>query len=421
MNEDLLQYLWKHSLFNATSLKTTQDEDVIVIYPGRHNTHAGPDFIEAKIKIGNAIWVGNVEMHLRTSDWHKHKHHLDPRYQNIILHVVCLDDEPLIGAAFPTLVLQKNLNTGVVERYQDLMSLPDKIPCSGQLKHIPAIIWDMWLERLLAERWDQRLEEWESLWGRAANDWRTLLYYRLAANFGFHVNRDAFLELALSIPLNILVKHRNNLMQTEALLFGQSGLLDTEPQDEYMKILEREYHFLRRKYQLTPIVPYRWKFMRLRPPNFPTIRIAQFAMLVHKSLELFAQMMEVRNTGAIIPLLDIHASEYWDTHYRFGETAEKQVKNLGKEAVFNIMINTVAPMQYLYARLQGKDTLHENSLSLLQSLKAENNNIIREWKSLGVAVENAAQSQSLLQLFTQYCSLKNCLNCAVGHRLVRNA
>lgn len=421
MNEDLLQYLWKHALFNAGSLKTTQGEEVVVIYPGRHNTNAGPDFIEAKIKIGNAIWVGNVEMHPRTSDWYKHKHHLNPGYQNIILHVVCLDDEPLQGAAFPTLVLQKNLNAGVIARYQDLMSLPDKIPCSGQLRHVPEIVWDMWLERLLAERWDQRLEEWESLWGRAANDWRTLLYYRLAANFGFHVNRDAFLELALSIPLNILVKHRNNLMQTEALLFGQSGLLDTVKQDQYMQILEREYHFLRRKYQLTPIVPHRWKFMRLRPPNFPTIRIAQFAMLVHKSLELFAQMMEVRNIAAIIPLLDIHASTYWDTHYRFGETTDKQVKHLGQEAVANIMINTVAPMQYLYARLQGKDTLHENSLSLLQSLKAENNNIIREWKSLGVAVDNAAQSQSLLQLYNQYCSRKNCLNCAVGHRLVRKA
>jgi hypothetical protein len=338
------------------------------------------------------------------------------------LHVVYEDDEPLSGASFPTLELKGHIGEVVIERYHKLMSLDKTVPCAAQLNSIPELVWNTWLDRMLAERWEQRLDEWHLLWLQAGNDWRTLLYYRLAANFGFHVNRDAFLELALSIPLNILVKHRTNLMQTEALLFGQSGLLQPDSKDIYQQDLEKEYHFLRRKYQLTPMVAHRWKFLRLRPYNFPTIRIAQFAMLVHKSMELFAQMMEITKAKELLPLLDIHASPYWDNHFRFGEfTDDKQVKHLGKDAVFNIMINTVAPMQYLYARLQGKSSLHENSLNLLQSLKAEHNKITRTWEEAGVRAKDAAQSQALLQLFSQYCSTKNCLNCAVGNRLIRKA
>jgi hypothetical protein len=420
MNEALLHYLWKNVLFKPESLISTDREPVMVIHPGIHNHNSGPDFLEAKLKIGNTIWAGNVELHMRTSDWHKHNHGNDPAYRNIILHVVFEDDEPLGGASFSTLELKHYIEQSVIDRYQKLMSLERAIPCAGQLQHISELTWSNWLDRMLAERWEQKLDEWHLLWLQAGKDWRTLLYYRLAANFGFHVNRDAFLELALSIPLNVLVKHRNNLMQTEALLFGQSGLLHAGDQDEYTLALEKEYHFLRRKYQLTPIVAHRWKFMRLRPFNFPTIRIAQFAMMVHKSIELFAQLMEITKATELIPLLDIHASEYWDDHYRFGETAdEKQAKHLGKDAVLNIMINTVAPMQYLYARLQGKSSLHENSINLLQSIKPEHNKIIGEWKNMGVQPKDAAQSQALLQLFNQYCTNKNCLNCAVGNRLVR--
>lgn len=420
MNENLFQYLWKNALFRPGKLLSTELEPITVLHPGTQNRNAGPDFLEAKIKIGHTTWAGNVELHMRTSDWHKHRHAADPGYQNIILHVVYEDDEPLAGASFPTLELKGHIDQDVIDRYRQLMALNNNIPCATKLASVPDLIWNTWLDRMVAERWEQRLDEWHLLWLQAGNDWRTLLYYRLAANFGFHVNRDAFLELALSIPLNVLVKHRNSLLQTEALLFGQSGLLYADRQDDYMQSLEKEYHFLRRKYQLTPMVAHRWKFMRLRPYNFPTIRIAQFAMLVHKSMELFAQLMEIKKSKELLPLLDIRAGVYWDHHYRFGEfTKEMQPKHLGKDAVYNIMINTVAPMQYLYARLQGKSGLHENSINLLQSLPAENNKIIREWKGNGVLANDAAQSQALLQLFHQYCSTKNCLNCAVGNRLVR--
>jgi len=420
MNEQLLQYLWQNALFRPGRLKTTEGAPVTVLHPGILNPNAGPDFQEARIRIGTTTWVGNIEVHMRTSDWHRHRHAGNPAYSNLILHVVYDDDEPLAGASFPTLELKDHLDEAITERYRQLMSLKAPIPCSARLPQVPALIWKTWLDRLLAERWDHRLEEWQLLWAQSGNDWRTLLYYRLAANFGFHVNRDAFLELALSLPLNILVRHRSSLLQTEALLFGQSGLLHAKNQDAYMQQLEREYHFLRRKYQLVPMEAGRWKFLRLRPSNFPTVRIAQFAMLVHKSLELFARMMEIRQASELVPLLDISAGSYWDNHYRFGETAdEAQPKHLGREAIENILINTVAPMQYLYARLQGMQVLHEHSLDLLHSLKAERNKIMGAWQDAGIKASNAAESQALLQLFHQYCSGKNCLRCAVGNRLIR--
>lgn len=420
MNEYLLQYIWENNLFDAAGLTTLEGDRLVVIYSGRRNSNAGPDFLEARIRINKTLWVGNIELHVCTSDWEKHGHHNNEQYANIILHVVYINDQPNIETKFPVLELKNSIREDVILRYERLMMVPDIIPCASQLHKIPWIIWSSWLDRLVAERWEQKLLEWSQLLEKEVNDWRMLLYYRLAANFGFHVNRDAFLELAKSLPLNILVKHKNNLLQIEALLFGQSGLLPVKEQDEYAASLEKEYHFLRRKYQLEPIPAYRWKFMRLRPANFPTIRIAQFAMLVFRSLELFARMMEVRSAAELMPLLDITASDYWHTHYRFGEEAKESISgSLGRDAAINIMINTVAPMQYLYAKLEGRPLLIENSLQLLQSLKGENNNIVRAWKGYGIETKDAASSQALLQLYNNYCVAKSCLNCAVGSRLMK--
>lgn len=419
MNEYLLQYIWQNSLYQTGDLKSANGEAITIINPGRRNTDAGPDFLEARIKVGNTLWAGNIELHVRTSDWDKHRHDEDARYNNIILHVVYINDKAVAGN-HTLLELKPHIDTKVVDKYHALMAQPTTIPCANLLQDVPDITWSAWLDRLVAERWEERLTEWQHLWQQEANDWRTLLYYRLAANFGFHVNRDAFLELAQSLPLNILVKHKNSLLQIEALLFGQSGLLPDKDLDDYAAALEKEYHFLRRKYQLTPMLAHRWKFMRLRPPNFPTIRIAQFAALVHKSLELFAKMMEIKSAEELLPLLDVKASQYWHSHYRFGEKAkDNSERNIGTEAALNIMINTVAPMQYLYAKLEGKTPMIDQSLSLLQSLKAENNNIIREWKTYGIKAKDAATSQALLQLYNNYCTSKNCLNCAIGNRLMK--
>lgn len=422
MNEALFQYLWKHALFNPAQLYTTTGRKITILSPGYCNTDSGPDFKEGKIKIDNTIWVGPIELHLKSSDWLKHKHQDNPNFKNIILHVVFENDLEESPGNFPTLVLKDHLNQSVIDRYQQLITLPQNIPCYAQLNRVPALHLQLWFNRLLAERWEFKLKEWQDLWCRSGNDWRTLFYYRLAANFGFHANREAFLSLAQSLPLLILTKHHKSLLQTEALLFGQSGLLTavTKP-DDYTAELEKEYHFLRKKYTLSPILAYQWKFMRMRPANFPTIRIAQFAMLLHKSLCLFSKMMEIKNADELMAILNLTAGIYWDNHYRFGAIAEdKTVKRLGKKSVQNIIINTIAPMQFLYAKLQGKDLLQENSLNLLQSVAPEDNNIIREWRSNGLEPKDAAASQALIQLFSFYCSGKNCLNCAIGNFLVRN-
>jgi len=423
MNEYLLQYLWKHALFTPHSLKTTDGEPVTVIRPGKHNQHAGPDFLESSIKIGTTTWVGNVEIHLRTSDWLKHQHEKNPNYQNLILHVVYEDDFTLAGCNFPTLELKSNLPQSIISRYGNLMSAPDFVPCAQHLPDITDIVWNSWLERLLAERWEEKQEEWMQLWKSAGQDWRSMLYYCLAANFGFHTNKEPFLQLALSLPLSILTKHRNNLLQAEALLLGQAGLLQVADQsDDYTIELEKEYHFLRRKYDLLPINPMLWKFMRMRPANFPTIRIAQFAMLIHTALDLFSKMMDIKELDTLYKMLNIQASAYWNTHFRLGHAVvDKKGKRLGKQAVHNILINTVAPMQYFYAKMQGKDSLHENSWQLLTKMAPEQNAILKRWAEVGKPAKDAVQSQALLQLYHGYCSSKQCLKCAIGHQLLRSA
>lgn len=421
MNEDLFQYLWKNALFLPQNLKTTKGEQVTVINTGIHNTDAGPDFLEAKIKIGNTIWVGNVELHLKTSDWQKHKHHTNPIYANIILHVVYENDNVAQEhQAFETLELKNNLPQELIEKYYHTFSLVTQIPCGKRATDAPPIVWKLWEERLLAERFERRKAEWQQLWQAQKNDWRKLLYYRLAANFGFKTNRDAFLQLALSIPLNILEKHSDNLQQIEAILFGQSGLLQTCKHDDYTQKLEREYNFFRRKYELTPLLPTIWKFLRLRPSNFPTIRIAQFAQVIYSNKNLFAKFMEIKKVDELIPLLQVTASSYWNNHYKLGEiSTDNTPKNIGTDAINNIAINTIAPMQYIYAQLQGNNNLLESSRALLSTTKSENNNIIKEWKSLGIKSHSADTSQALIELYDQYCAAKKCLQCSIGNSLMK--
>jgi hypothetical protein len=419
MNEYLLQYLWQQGLFAVHNLYTTKQEPIVVVHPGQKNTDAGPDFAAAKIKIGDTLWIGNVELHLKTSDWLKHQHDKDPAYQNIILHVVYEDDIVAEEEHFPTLVLQPHISSETLHRYASLYQNVQHIPCQHHLDKVKEITWKMWLDRVLAERWEQKTNLWLNKLEQLNNDWRTLLYYKLASNFGFKINQQPFQALAESIPLNVLVKHRLQLPQIEALLLGQSGLLQQATDDEYVRNLEKEYHFLRRKYQLTPLPAHHWKFLRLRPYNFPTLRIAQFAVLVHQSIELFAAFMEIKSYQQVYALFDIAASKYWNNHYVLGQTAAKaQVKHLGKDAIHNIIINTIAPMQYLYGKQQGNNDLIDNSIALLNAIPAERNNIIGLWEAQGIKVKSASDSQALLQLYQSYCSAKKCLQCAIGNNIM---
>jgi hypothetical protein len=273
---------------------------------------------------------------------------------------------------------------------------------------------------MLAERWEQKLADWNVMLENSADDWRNLLYWRLAANFGFKTNAVPFLLLAQSLPLNIPTRHKDNLLQLESLYFGQAGMLEDDFKDDYPRALQKEYEYLKRKYSLKPINSALWKFLRMRPANFPTIRIAQFASLVHQSIHLFSQIIETHSVQEIEPLLDVKASEYWESHFRFDAAQEHpSVKSLGRSSIENIIINTVAPIQFLYAARQDTVKLQDQALQLLEAVPAEENSIIRIWKENGWAAVNAAQSQAMIQLYNNYCLPKRCLECSIGLNILK--
>jgi hypothetical protein len=422
MNEALLQFIWQYSLYSPVNLHTSDGELITVIHAGKRNTNAGPDLLEAKIKVGNTLLVGHVELHVNSSDWIKHGHQNNPAYKNLILHIVYNEDVKNSIPHTPVLELKSHIPAYVIGQYTYLINAKQQLPCAKQLPEVSSIIKESWLSRLLAERWEEKLTDWKELLDQSAGDWSSLLYWRTAANFGFKVNAVPFLALARSLPLNILAKHRENLMQIEALLFGQAGMLEAEFTEEYPLTLQKEYKYLQQKYRLQPIPTHLWKFMRMRPANFPTVRIAQFAALVHRSLHLFSQIVEASTVKEIIPLLSVYASEYWNTHYRFEEAQKRStVKHLGIASVYNVIINTVAPIQFLYAYKQGETSQQHKALQLLEDLPREHNSIIEIWDNAGWKVKDAAQSQAVLQLYNNYCSAKRCLECAVGLSIIRSA
>lgn len=422
MTEALFQFIWQHSLYQGTDLATTDGEPLTIIHPGKLNKDAGPDFLEARIKIGKTILVGNTELHLKSSDWLKHGHQNNPAYHNLVLHVVYDNDIEGVALNTPVLLLAGKIPQHVFGHYEGLMDIRNKLPCAGQHDKVRSITKEGWLSRLLAERWEQKLGDWNVMLENSAEDWRNLLYWRMAANFGFKTNATPFLLLAQSIPLNVLGRHRENLQQIEALLFGQAGMLNAAFTDNYPEALQDEYNYLRKKYKLSPISAHLWKFLRMRPANFPTVRIAQFAMLIHKSEHLFSQIIETHSIKEVEPLLDITASDYWSDHFRFDEVQTGPgPKSLGRSSIENIIINTIAPIQFLYASRQGAEVLRERSLSLLEAVPAEKNNITALWAENGWLAENAAQSQALIQLYNNYCTNRRCLECTVGLNIIRQA
>lgn len=421
MNEFLLQFIWQYSLYRPQDLKTTNGDPVTVVHPGRRNTDAGPDFTEARIRIGEVLWVGNVELHVHTSDWARHGHGQDAAYQNIILHVVYRHDTAAVPVHFPLLELQPHIPLYVIRQYTALIQADQQLPCANQLHTISSIVKESWLNRLLAERWEQKLTEWEQLLKQSAGDWQMLFYWVLAGNFGFRVNAAPFIQLAQSLPLYLLAKHRGNALQIDALLFGQAGFLEKEWEEAYPRALQEEYRYLKQKYGLKPIPVHLWKFLRMRPANFPTVRIAQFSALIQQSVHLFSQVIETAAVPDMCRLFDVTAGSYWDTHFRFDDVQEKKTpKHLGLASAHNIIINTVAPVRFLYALRHGQANQQERALQLLDEIPAEQNNITAIWQAAGWGPLHAAQSQSQLQLYRKYCSSKRCLECSIGLGIVRS-
>ena len=419
MKESILHYVWQNKLFSLQNLTTTDAESVDVVDVGRINTDAGPDFFNAKIKIADTIWAGNVEIHTHSSDWNKHSHQLDKAYDSVILHVVSRVDTDVFrtdGTKIPQLELK--FPTSIAHNYEQLCSQQKWIPCADKINLIPAIFIQSWKNALLAERLEQKMNAIEVLLTDNNQHWEEAFYITLARSFGFGINNQAFESLAKSLPVSILGKHKDQLFQLEALLFGQSGLLCMDELDEYATSLKKEYDFLQSKYGLIPIKKSEWKLLRLRPDNFPHVRIAQFAALVHSSTKLFSKIVENPDIEYIQQLFNCGTSSYWNTHYLFANESVLNVKRLGNLSVNGIIINTVVPFLFCYASQKKNDELKDKTLQMLERIPAERNSIVSNWKNLDLKVENAFDSQALLQLKKQYCDDKKCLRCRIGHKVL---
>ncbi|HEV7781245.1 MAG TPA: DUF2851 family protein [Chitinophagaceae bacterium] len=416
MTERLLQFIWQFQYFNRTELTSVSGEPLTILIPGQYNTNQGPDFSGARIKIDSTTWAGSVELHIKTSDWDKHKHETDINYKNIILHVVWENDG--VKNRIPVLELKDRVSKILLERYEELMNSSFFIPCEKSITTVKDITWKSWKDRLLAERLLRKSAIVETYLHQNNNHWEETFWWLLARNFGFKVNADTFEAIARSLGTSLLAKHKNQVQQLEALLIGQAGLLDKKVGDDYAKLLQREYRFLKDKYGLKPI-HHPIHFLRMRPGNFPTIRLAQLAMLVNSSVHLFAGVKDTNDLKDIREWFDVTANDYWHYHYRFDDESTFKKKKLGDPMIDNIIINTVAPVLFAYGTYHGENRYKEKAVKWLEQTAAESNNIITGFEKIGVENKNAFDSQGLIELKTQYCDRKMCLECAIGNFILK--
>ena len=421
MFEAFLHFIWKYQLY-STTLVTEAGEPISVISPGIHNRDSGPDFTDARILIGNTLWAGNVEIHVKASDWNLHGHSTDKAYSNVILHVVYEDNIPIYdsnGRQLDALVMKGKFSEKIYHKYYYFLNNSNWIPCEKDIHYVPPEKIRLWLESLLISRMERKANELKALLEPNLNDFEETFYQALAANFGFKVNQQPFAMLARMLPLQILEKHVGSQFQIEAMLFGVAGLLSNDFNDNYPNRLKKEFEFLQKKYGLVSMQAHLWKFMRLRPPNFPTIRISQFAALINKSSRLFSAIIETDDPKSLISLCDVRAANYWNDHFTFDKPSPGQKKNLGTEAIDNILINTVTQMLFLYSISTGAEQYRDKALALLSAIGPESNSIIKKWNILGIESTNAFDSQALIELKNRYCKLKRCLDCSIGLDLLK--
>jgi hypothetical protein len=412
MTERLLQYIWQFQHFNKSELATAEHEGLQIIQPGLYNTNQGPDFLDAKIRIGNTTWAGSIELHINSSDWKNHKHASDKNYKNVILHVVWQHDIDL-QLPFSTLVLQEKVPKILLERYDELMNAAGFIPCEKTIHAVNDISWLSWKERLLIERLESRSKLiFEQLDENNAH-WEEVFWWLLAKNFGAKVNTDSFEKIARSVSINILSRHKSQVQQLEALLFGQAGLLEETFAESYPRMLQKEYRFLKNKYKLQPIAG-SLLFLRMRPSNFPTVRLAQLAMLIHESVHLFSTVKSAPSLSEIRSLLNITANDYWHYHYVFDETTAFKTKNLGSQMSDTLLINAIVPIIFAYGHYHKDDQYKDKALDWLSAIHAEKNLITRKFETLGMINKTAFDSQAFIQLKNEYCNKKRCLECRIN-------
>ncbi|GAB2788481.1 DUF2851 family protein [Rhabdobacter roseus] len=426
MNEDFLSFVWRYQYFDTTQLLTEAGEALQVLRVGFPNTHAGPDFSEARVVVNGTEWAGCVEIHVRSSDWEQHRHTTDAAYESVVLHVVWEDDRPVRradGTLLPTLVLRQRVPPAVRERYLQLLENEDFIPCAPQFAQVADLPKLAMLDRVLLERLDQKADLVRALYEQNQRDWEETAYQWLAQHFGFKLNAPAFLRLAQQVPLKVLQKHRDQPLQLEALLFGTAGLLPSTSEEPYVQALGREYRFLAAKYQLLDkkMGSHEWKFLRLRPAGFPTVRLAQLASLLQRQVGIFGTLTSPEHVDELRTFFRLHQSDYWRGHYQFGKPAKGQVPTLGKDAADLLIINAAVPLLVAYARQRGTSALLDRAVRWLEQLPAEDNQLIRQWGTLGMRVKTAFDSQALLAWHRAYCTPKRCLDCTVGATLLRPA
>lgn len=419
-----MQYVWKHRLWRSEDMVTNTGKKVRVVDPGLLNTDAGPDFFNAKIEIDGHMWVGNVEMHYRATDWKRHHHDSDKAYDSVILHVVAKDDAPVRrtnGELIPQLVLEVSPQFNA--DYALLVGAAIEVPCATKIKQVPHLTIVEWVEGLAFERLHGKVERIHQLLDSFNGSWEDVCYVTLARNFGFGINNDAFERLARRTPLRLLGKHSDSVLQIEALLFGQAGMLDAQKpgMDSYYNQLCTEYAFLSNKFQLTPMEKESWKLFRIRPQNFPYRRIAMLAQFIEGGFRMMNRILEAEGEKEMRSLFEVELSGYWSKHYTFGKPNERATATLSRSSTDIILINTVAPLLYAYGELTGNYEMTDKAIKLLEDLRAESNSIVSHFVAYGIDCPDALTSQALVQLKREYCDARKCIYCKIGHHLLSKA
>lgn len=423
MKEDFLHYVWRFKQFEFLNLRTTDGQEVKIENVGIYNTNEGPDFLEATLSLDNTKWVGSVEMHLNASDWNKHKHAENVAYNNVILHVVWSEDMKIKdtqGNIIPCLILSDKVDLSLQDRYLKLLNSQLWVPCQENLPHINEIKVKSWIERLMIDRLEEKTVSLRVTLDSIENNWEQLLFILIAKNLGLKPNATQLETVAASINVEVLFKHSYDAQQIEAILFGQSGLLNHSQKDEYPASLNKEYTFLLKKYQLKKPAFINWKLLRLRPSNFPTLRISQLASIYSSNNLMFDKLL----TGSLSEIQNlfkyISASQYWDDHYLFDKQSEsKKKKTLGKSRINILLINVVVPIIFLYGKTRGESKYIDKSLALLEVLPPEKNKIITNWNKLGLKSDSAFDSQALIHLKTRFCTKQKCLQCSIGNDIMK--
>lgn len=420
MTEEFIYFVWQNKLFDLENLKTSNNQKIIVQSTGFRNSDEGPDFVNCKILIDDIQWVGAVEVHINSSDWNKHNHHTNVFYNSVVLQIVVNNDVEVFNQArqsVPTAVL--HYDKLYYERFMNIIQSKNDIHCGNFLKEVDRIYLKSWFNRLVIERFEKKSQEFLRIYNETLKSFEETFYRLLCKNFGQKVNSLPFELLAESLPYKYIAKQKDNLLQIEAMMFGQAGMLgNLDIEEEYISLLKREYTFLKQKYQLKPIDANLWKYMRMRPQAFPTIRLSILSAFFYKNQNPFEKFIEIESTKQIREMFDVSVSDYWNTHFRFGKYTKSTIKRLGNETIDNIIVNTVCVSIFCYGIIKNNDNFKEKSIELLSSLKSEKNSIIRQFGAFGVEAKNALESQAMIELRNEYCLKNRCLKCSIGGKII---